>query len=55
MNVSAEIDFIDFYYYSAAMGDSYWVFIMDLLVDIDNAEKETFQKNELHRRSAVLN
>ena len=55
MIVSAQLDFIDFYYYSAAMGDSYWIFITDLLVDIDSSEKETWGLNELHRRSMVLN
>ena len=55
MIVSAGLDFIDFYYYSAAMGDSYWVFITDLLVHIDNSEKAKWELNELHRRSAALN
>ena len=55
MNVSADIDFIDFYYYSTAMGDPYWDFVEDFLTYMDSKEKGEWTTNELHRRSAVLN
>jgi len=55
MNVSADVDFVDFYYYSTAMGDPYWDFVEDFLTYMDSKEKGEWTTNELHRRSAVLN
>ena len=55
MNVSADVDFVDYYYYSTAMGDAYWDFVEDFLMNMDNGDKREWTVKELHRRSMVLN
>ena len=55
MNVSADVDFVDFYFHSTAMGDEYWRFVEAVLMHMDGEEKREWEISELHRRSKVLN
>ena len=55
MNVSADVDFVDFYFHSTAMGDEYWRFVEAVLMHMDGEEKREWTTHELHRRAKVLN
>lgn len=55
MKVSADVNFVDYYYYSTAMGDPYWDFVEDFLCQMDSLEAIEWEINESKRRSAVLN
>jgi len=56
MNLSADVEFVDFYYYSTCMNDDqYQRFVEAVLIHMDGKEKREWEISELHRRSKVLN
>ena len=46
---------VDFYYYSTAMGDTYWDFVEDFVSNTEYADLGNWMRDEHLRRSAVLN